>query len=92
MTFKIRRPRKSPFGIYLPSTKELFLYLTQSKVTSDCIVDCLIDFWESVREHFPHVKTLVINQDNGPENHTRRTQFMYRLDRLGHEVPSFVST
>ncbi|MBV7327569.1 hypothetical protein KFU94_04765 [Chloroflexi bacterium TSY] len=34
----------TPFGIYLPSTKELFLYLTQSKVTSDCIVDCLIDF------------------------------------------------
>ncbi|MBV7336620.1 ISAzo13 family transposase [Chloroflexi bacterium TSY] len=72
----------TPFGIYLPSTKELFLYLTQSKVTSDFIVDCLIDFWESVREHFPHVKTLVINQDNGPENHTRRTQFMYRLTQF----------
>ncbi|MBV7327994.1 hypothetical protein KFU94_06985 [Chloroflexi bacterium TSY] len=24
----------------------------------------------------------MINQDNGPENHTRRTQFMYRLTQF----------
>jgi hypothetical protein len=69
----------TPFGIYLPGSKELFLYFTQSKVTSDFIVDCLIDCWERIKERFPQVTTLVINQDNGPENHSRRTQFMYRL-------------
>jgi hypothetical protein len=29
------------------------------------------------------VDTLVINQDNGPENHSRRTQFMKRLVDFG---------
>ncbi len=72
----------TPFGIYLPVTKELFLYFTQSKVTSDFMVDCLIDCWEQLRTQFPHVKTLLINQDNGPENHSRRTQFMARLTQF----------
>ena len=48
-------------------------------MTSDCLVDRLIDWWESAGERFPHIKTLLINLDNGPENHSRRTQFMQRL-------------
>jgi hypothetical protein len=28
---------------------------------------------------YAHITTLVINLDNGPENHSRRTQFMQRL-------------
>jgi hypothetical protein len=32
-----------------------------------------------VRERYPHITTLVLNLDNGPENHSRRTQFMQRL-------------
>src|SRR5262244_2931273 len=36
-------------------------------------------WWEAVRERFAHITTLVINVDNGPENHSRRTQFMQRL-------------
>lgn len=68
-----------PVGIFLPASDELFLYAVTSKVTSDCLVDRLIDWWESVRERFPHIKTLLINLDNGPENHSRRTQFMQRL-------------
>jgi len=69
----------TPFGLYLPVTQELFLYFTQAKVTSDFIVDCLSDCWEQIKDRFPQVTTLVINQDNGPENHSRRTQFMYRI-------------
>lgn len=72
----------TPFGIYLPETDELFLYLAQSKVTSDFMVDCLIDFWQSKGERFPSVSTLVLNQDNGPENHSRRTQFMQRITQF----------
>jgi hypothetical protein len=68
-----------PFGIFLPDYGETYLYFTSSKVTSDCIVDCLIQFWQTVRSRFPQVTTLLINQDNGPENHTRRTQFIHRL-------------
>lgn len=69
----------TPFGIFLPQYDELYLYFTPSRVTSDFIVDCLCDFWSTVRERFPQVRTLLINQDNGRENHSRRTQFMNRM-------------
>ncbi len=69
----------TPVGIFLPATDELFLYTVTSKVTSDCVVDRLTAWWEAVRERFAHITTLVINLDNGPENHSRRTQFMHRI-------------
>jgi transposase len=69
----------TPVGIMLPASDELFLYGITSKVTSDCLVDCLEHWWERVRGRFTTIGTLVINLDNGPENHSRRTQFMQRL-------------
>jgi transposase len=69
----------TPVGIFLPASDELFLYGVTSKVTSDCLVDRLVDWWETMKERFSQIKTLVINVDNGPENHSRRTQFMQRL-------------
>src|SRR5205807_2834782 len=50
-----------------------------SRVTSDCLADRLAQWWEGVRARFAHVTTLVLNLDNGPENHSHRTQFMHRL-------------
>src|SRR5207248_7959462 len=47
--------------------------------TSDFIVDRLEQWWLEVRPRFLGVKTLVINLDNGPENHSRRTQFLKRI-------------
>jgi len=69
----------TPYGIFLPQLDELFLYFTTSKLTSDFIVDVLEAWWLEHRERFPEVKTLLLNQDNGPENHSRRTQFMKRI-------------
>jgi hypothetical protein len=69
----------TPYGIFLPQHDELFLYFTTSCVTSDFIMDCLCDFWSLARERFPYVRILLINQDNGRENHSRRTQFMNRI-------------
>lgn len=69
----------TPVGIFLPTFDELFLYGVTSKVTSDCLVDRLVDGWETLKERFSHIKTLLINLDNGPERHSRRTQFMQRL-------------
>jgi transposase len=69
----------TPVGIFLPASDELFLSLVTSKVTSDCLVDRLVQWWERVRGRFDHITTLVLNLDNGPENHSRRTQFMLRL-------------
>ena len=69
----------TPVGIFLPSSDELFVSGVTSKVTSDCLVDRLVDWWETLKERFADITTLVINLDNGPESHSRRTQFMQRL-------------
>lgn len=69
----------TPVGIFLPASDELFLYAVTSRVTSDCLVDQLVNWWEGVKERFSHVQTLVLNLDNGPECHSHRTQFMQRL-------------
>ena len=69
----------TPFGIFVPEADDLWLYMTRSKVTSDFIVDRLEQWWQEVRPRFLRVKTLVINLDNGPENHSRRTQFLKRI-------------
>jgi transposase len=69
----------TPFGILLPRCGDLFLYFAQSALTSDFIVDMLELWWQSVRGRFPQVRTLLINQDNGPENQSRRTQYVKRL-------------
>jgi Rhodopirellula transposase DDE domain len=69
----------TPFGIFLPQSDDLWFYMARSKVTSDFIVDRLEQWWQEVRLRFLSVKTLVINLDNGPENHSRRTQFLKRI-------------
>ena len=75
-----------PVGIFLPAVDELFLYGITSKVTSDCLVDCLGRWWEVVHDRFAHLTTLVINLDNGPENHSRRTQFRQRMVDFAHHT------
>jgi hypothetical protein len=76
----------TPFGIFLPDQKELNLYFTASKVTSDFIVDRLGQWWQTDRNRFPKVRKWLIDLDNGPENHSRRTQFIYRLVQLAQAL------
>ena len=71
--------RLTPFGIFLPDQDELYVYFTTSPLTADFMVDCLLYFWKMVKDSFPQVESLLLNLDNGPENHSRRTQFMRRL-------------
>jgi hypothetical protein len=67
-----------PFGIHLPALDENYFYFTDSNVTADLIADCIEDLWPSLKLRFnPH--TIVINADNGPENSSRRSQFIKRL-------------
>lgn len=75
----------NPFGIYLPRWDDLHLYFTASPVTSDFIVDVLERWWRKQRERFPQVNTLVINQDNGPEIQSRRTQFLKRMVQFARQ-------
>jgi hypothetical protein len=70
----------TPFGFLLPKFDDVFFYFSTSKVTSDFIVDCFDDLWTNMLQpRFPKVKLLVLNLDNGPENHSRRTQFIKRI-------------
>ncbi len=69
----------TPFGIFRPEPDDLWLSMARSKVTSDFIAERLEPWWEGVRLRFLHVKTLVINLDNGPENHSRRSPFLKRI-------------
>lgn len=69
----------TPYGILLPEHDRVYIYLTTSRVTSDFIADCFEDCWQQLKAEFPEVQTLMIHQDNGPENHSRRTQFMARM-------------
>jgi hypothetical protein len=72
----------TPFGIFLPQYNHLSLALVTSTLTADCIVDRLEDWWQQVKAQFPQIHRWVINADNGPENSSRRTQFMKRLVAL----------
>jgi len=74
----------TPFGIFLPAYAETFLFCTEGKVTADFMVDALERLWPTLKERFnPH--TLVINVDCGPENSSRRTQFIKRLVEFVHQ-------
>ncbi len=76
------KQKVTPYCIFLPDYNRAFLYFTTSRVTSDFIVDCLLDCWQQICQEFPSVQTLLLLQDNGPENHNRRTQFMQRIVQL----------
>ena len=72
------------------TTGLLTIIIGTSHETSDFIVDCLSQWWEANKAQHPNARRLVINLDNGPENSSARTQFLYRLvkfsDATGLEV------
>ena len=76
----------TPVGVFLPLYNELYIFLVTSPVTSDTIADCIHSVWTTIANRFTLVQTLVINQDNGPECHSRRTQFMNRMVQLTDEL------
>ena len=52
------------------------------EVSSDFIVDRLEEWWQRRRGNHAGVRTLLLDLDNGPENHGKRRQFLYRLVRF----------
>ena len=77
----------TPYGLLVPEADELHLTFTASKATADFEADVIESWWESVCHRHQEVRMLVVNLDNGPEHHSRRTQFMKRMsefvDRFG---------
>jgi len=86
------RPREKlvPFGILEVLNGLLTIIFGTSRETSDFIVDCLQQWWDSSKERYGHIRQLVIDLDNGPELASNRTQFMKRIvefaDRNNLEV------
>jgi transposase len=79
-----------PVGILEPKTAHLSLFFGTSRETSDLIVDCLEQWWETNRARHPGVEEVVINLDGGSHVHSHRTQFIKRMvefaDRTGWRV------
>jgi hypothetical protein len=75
----------TPVGVFLPQYNQLYIFLITGCVTSDAIADCIHAVWTMIANQFPLVQTLALNQDNGPECHSRRTQFMNRMAQLADE-------
>lgn len=74
----------TPFGILLPDEDRFFMAIHTSKVTADAMVDTLEAWWSDHRHEYKGIDTLLLHLDNGPENHSRRTQFMRRLVDFSH--------
>jgi hypothetical protein len=73
------KPKLSPFGILNMMTGLLTIIFGVSFETSDFIVDCVEQWWSDNKNNCAHIKQLVINLDNGPQNSSSRTQFMKRM-------------
>jgi len=73
------KDKLAPFGILNVMTGLLTILFGVSFETSDFIVDCLEHWWNNNKEQNSHIKQLVINLDNGPQNSSHRTQFMKRM-------------
>jgi Rhodopirellula transposase DDE domain len=72
-------PSVSPVAMFLRALDELYLYRLTSKLSSDCLVDCLVRWWAAVRWRFAQITSLVINLDNRPQKHSRRSHIRQRL-------------
>ena len=75
-----------PFGILDVLTGLLTIIFGNSSETSDFIVDALLIWWHANKHLYPHIKELVINLDNGPQNSSHRTQFIKRMTEFADET------
>lgn len=74
-----RKDKLTPLGILNIMTGLLTIIFGVSFETSDFIVDGLQHWWDGNKDQYSHIKQLVINLDNGPQNASHRTQFMKRM-------------
>jgi hypothetical protein len=80
----------TPFGIMDVKEKTAEISICESKVTPDCMVDRLSEYW-AARGHSGGHKTLLLNMDNGPENSSSRTQFIKRMVEFSAEHNTHVT-
>lgn len=68
-----------PVGILDVKGEQLSIYFGQSAETSDLIVDCLEDWWQTHRAEYLEIEEWAIDLDNGPAVNSHRTQFIKRI-------------
>jgi hypothetical protein len=69
----------APIGILVPKLDEVVIEFVPTPATSDAIMDAIDGYWRQNAARFDGIDTLVLNLDNGPENNSRRTQFIHRV-------------
>lgn len=74
-----------PFGIMNMNDSSVSISLIEGKLTADCIVDMIERYWMK-NDFQDNVDVLLINLDNGPECHSRRTQFIKRMVEFAAEI------
>jgi hypothetical protein len=83
-------PTVTPCGILEVASGQLSIGMIVGTTTSDSIVDTLERWWQERKAVYPHVKTLMIDLDNGPDCQSHRTQFVHRItqfaDRSGLRI------
>lgn len=74
-------------GFYLPEWAETYFFFLPetTSLTADAIVDCLELLLEELGDFMDGIDKLLLNLDNGPENSSRRRQFVKRLVDLADE-------
>jgi hypothetical protein len=75
----------TPFGIFEPKTSQADLFFTDSKVSSDFMVDCLERWIAGRGAALRDIRQLVLDVDNGPENSGQRSQWLWRLVLLAQK-------
>ena len=68
-----------PFGILNLENDQLHVFYGNSYKTSDFVCDAIEQWWTLVKEDNECVEELIIYADNGPENNSHRTQFLFRM-------------
>ena len=74
-----------PFGIMNMNDSSVSISLIEGKLTADCIVDMIEGYWIKNDFH-DEIDVLLINLDNGPECHSRRTQFIKRMVEFAAKI------
>ena len=79
-----------PVGKLEPASGNSTIIFGTSNETSDLIVDCLEQWWNNNVIYHRTISKLVVNLDNGPHVHSRRTWFIKRItefcDKTGLEI------
>ncbi len=74
-----------PFGILEVLPGALTVVVGNSAETSDFIADALQMWWDNRKDHYAHIKSIVINLDNGPSLSGHRTQFLNRMGQFAQQ-------